>query len=32
MAIAFENFGRSLRNPLRVFSGPATPVAVRPLA
>lgn len=31
MAIAFENFGRPLRNPLRVISSPATLVAVKPL-
>jgi hypothetical protein len=31
MAIAFENFGRPLRNPLRVISGPAALVAVKSL-
>lgn len=31
MAIAFENFGRPLRNPLRVASGPAALVTIIPL-
>jgi len=31
MAIAFENFGRPLRNPLRVASGPAGLVTIIPL-
>ena len=29
MAVAFEGFGRPLRNPLRVDRGPGAPVIVR---
>ena len=32
MAVSFENFGRPLRNPLRVVDGPNSPVVVQPLA